>query len=129
MIKRQQKTETMDFRTFIYPLNDFVWACMLGTSVLIIISKILSTKIKINPLEIAWATFATYFGGHFSHQESYQNAYKITIFISLFCGNVIWMGYQASLTVDLSSPSHKLPFNSLETFLKSGWSLHTHRKG
>lgn len=130
MVKRQQtKSELLDLRTFYYPLNEMVWACMLATSAMIVLVKILCHGFRINLLEIIWETVAANFGGHFTHQDNFKKAYKIVTFVTLFSGNFIWMAYQASLTVDLSSPSTKLPFNNLETFLDSGWNLHTLKKG
>ena len=130
MIKKQKHSDLdeLDFRTFLYPLTENVWTCMFFTSSLIVITKLILDNSRTNVLETFWSSLASNFGGDFDHHNNSRNAYKVTTFVALFFGNFIWMGYQASLTVDLSSPSNKLPFNNLETFLGSSWSLHTLRK-
>ena len=51
--------------------------------------------------EAFWTSFATYCGGYFLSKEA-NNAneklsYKIIVFTSLLCGNIVWLGYQAFL--------------------------------
>ena len=78
---------------------------------------------KDNLIGILWETFVTNFGGCFDEYQTGKNSYKILIFLSLFGGNLIWMAYQASLTVDLSISEPKLPFSDLEGLLTSDWKL------
>ena len=129
MIKKKKTSEQLDCRTFYYPLTNIVWSCIIASTVLTVLSKLLSTKYEINLLDIIWTSFATNFGGHFENQNENTNALKVITFVTLFCGNIIWMGYQASLTVDLSAPSNKLPFKDIETFYDLNWNLYTIRKG
>ena len=105
-----------------------VWACVISVSTTVAVAKLLSDKHGRSGLDIAWASFATNFGGNFSQGESNEFTYKLVTFVALFCGNIIWMGYQASFTVKLSTPIEKLPFNSFETFLHSGWNIYTFKK-
>lgn len=129
LIKKQQKTELMDLRTFYYPLTDIVWICMISSCLMVVIAKLILVRTETNLIEVFWSSFAPYFGGYFDDEENGRMSHKVAIFVALFSGNIIWMGYQASLTVDLSSPTNKMPFNDLKTFLDSGWSLHTYKKG
>ena len=129
MIQKKPNVEQLDLRTFYHPLTGTVWACVISVSIIVAIAKLLSDKHGRNGLKIAWASFATNFGGNFDHGGSNEITYKLVTFVALFCGNIIWMGYQASFTVELSTPIEKLPFNNLETFLHSGWNMYTFMKG
>ena len=83
---------------------------------------------KENLIGILWQTLVTNFGGSFNEHQTEKNSYKLIMFLSLFGGNLVWMGYQASLTVDLSVSEPKLPFNDLEGLLRSDWKLFTLKK-
>lgn len=123
-------SDLLDLRTFFYPLNVTVWSCILASTLMIVIGRLLvNGNEKDSILEVIWESFATYFGGNFDRGTSGRKAYSIIMFVALFCGNIVWMGYQASLTVDLSSPTIKLPFLDMQTFLGSGWKLYTFKKG
>ena len=82
----------------------------------------------VNITGIMWETFVTNFGGSLDEYETRKYSYKMLIFLSLFGANIIWMAYQASLTVDLSVSEPKLPFSDLEGLLNSDWELFTIRK-
>ena len=68
-------------------------------------------------LEAFWASFATYCGGYFQFKESNNTnekwSYKITIFTSLLCGNIVWLGYQAFLVAELAVFREVYPFSDL----------------
>ena len=128
VIRRQRKTRSFDLKTFHYPLKSAVWICLFATSIMVAITKLIMSNRKVNVFGLLWTSFATNFGGHFDTNETYRNSYKVLLFTTLFCGNIIWMGYQASLTVDLSVPINKLPFDSLETFLQTDWNIYTASK-
>ena len=89
--------------------------------------KLLILKKKTNVFGIYWETFVANFGGS-SDSSDMRDSYKILTFITLFFGNVVWMGYQASLTVDLTTPIAKLPFRDIEGLIESNWKLLTHSK-
>ena len=130
MIQKQRKSSLIDLRTFLYPLTGTVWLCIFISTLIIAVIKLGATR-KVIPtsiLEITWESFAANFGGSFEREGNPRFAYKILTFISLMCGNIIWMAYQASLTVDLSSPTTKLPFNNLETFAGTNWNIYTTSK-
>ena len=124
-IPKQEQITHPDLKTFHYPLSSMVWCCMLFTTLVTVLANLLVFHGRINILELTWSSFASYFGGNFPIIESTYKAYKMILFTTLFFGNVVWMGYQASLTVDLSMPTNKLPFNDLESFSKSDWFLYT----
>ena len=125
---KQQKTESIDLKLPTNPFTFMVWACVLTTSGMIVISKFVVLDVMQNPIGIFWETFVVHFGGNFEGPHTTRKSYKIIIFTTLFCGNIIWMGYQASLTVDLSVAEPKLPFNSPEGLLNSDWKLYTINK-
>ena len=125
-IPKQQKINQPDLKTFYYPLSSLVWICMISTSCLIVIAIFFISKHqRINVLELAWVSFAPYFGGYFFTIDVMNSGSKIVLFVTLFCGNIVWMGYQASLTVDLSMPSNILPFSDFDSFSNSDWFLFT----
>ena len=125
VIPKQQQSEQIDLRTYSYPFKDLVWASVLGCTTLIIILRLLTNYRNSNLLEVIWTSFAANFGGTISENITGSTAYKVVTFVMLFCGNWVWMGYQASLTVDLSIPDKELPFNDLESFLLTDWNLFT----
>ena len=125
VIPKQQQFEQIDLRTYSYPFKDLVWASVLSSTSLIIILRLITNYRDSSVLEVIWTSFAANFGGTISENTTGRTAHKIVIFVMLFCGNWIWMGYQASLTVDLSIPDNELPFNDLESFLLTDWNLFT----
>ena len=125
---KQQKIETIDLKLLLHPFASIVWMCVLTTTGMIVIAKLLVVNEKENPIGIIWETFMTNFGGNFNEYQAGKSSYKTLVFLSLFGGNIIWMAYQASLTVDLSVSEPKLPFSDLEGLLNSDWELFTIRK-
>ena len=91
IIQKQQNVEQLDLRTFYYPLSGMVWACVISVSIMVAVAKLLSDKYERSGLDIAWASFATNFGGAFDQGEFNEFTYKLVAFIALFCGNIIWM--------------------------------------
>ena len=122
---KQQKIESFDMRLLFNPFTNLLWLCLLTTTVMITIAKFLILNRKVNSIGIFWESFAANFGGSFDDTLTKKKPYKMLLFLTLFNGNVIWMGYQASLTVDLSISEPKLPFNDLEGLLNSDWKLFT----
>ena len=101
---------------------------MLTTMGMIVITNSLIMDKRINLIPILWETLMTNFGGNLTEYETRKSSYKMIMFVTLLGGIVIWMGYQASLTVDLSVSEPKLPFNDLEGLLNSDWNLFTINK-
>ena len=130
IIQKQRKYDLIDLRTFNYPLKMTVWAGILGSVSIIVVARIIARNSidSTTFLDVAWESFAPYFGGWFQRELNERNSYKILTFVTLFCGNIIWMSYQASLTVDLSSPTTKIPFSNLETFSETNWNIYTTSK-
>ena len=125
VIHKQEKSESIDFRTFHHPLTLLVWICVIAIVLLTIILKFLASLGKSNILTLIWPSLTIFLGVDFDTNQTRKEAYKIIVFVTLFCGNFIWMQYQASLTVDLSAPVKELPFSDLESFLSSSWHLKT----
>ena len=125
----EQKSDPIDYQTFTYPLKNIVWACVAATILTTVLAKLIAIGGRTSIFDVIWTSSAVFFGGDFNNYESGRSTYKALIFISLFCGNVIWMAYQASLTVDLSVQTNDLPFRDLEGLLQSDWKLFTTRKG
>ena len=121
VIHKQEKTESLDFRTFHHPLTFLVWISVITIAFLTVILKLLASHGKSNVLALIWPSLTIFLGANLDTNQSRKEAYKIIVFVTLFCGNFVWMQYQASLTVDLSAPIKELPFNDLETFLSSSW--------
>ena len=128
IIQKQTKEEPLDFRTFQFPFQNLVWMCMIATTSLVVISILIASRTKLSIVDLVWASFAVYLGGNFGDNKEEKTTSKLILFLAFFSGNIVWMGYQASLTVDLSIPNSKLPFNSLETFLETDLNLYTFKK-
>ena len=110
-----------------YPLSNIVWVCILATMTMTVLAKLLTMKDKSDIFGTVWASGAVFFGGDFNTNESQRKAFKILTLLTLFGGNIIWMGYQASLTVELSAPISKLPFTDLDSLSNTDWKLYTAR--
>ena len=130
MIQKQRKSSLIDLRTFVYPLTGTVWIGIFISTLIVTCIKFGATRkaIPTSIIEMTWESFAAHFGGSFQREGNTRFAYKILTFISLLCGNIIWMAYQASLTVDLSSPTTKLSFHNLQTFADTNWNIYTTSK-
>ena len=55
--------------------------------------------------EASWSSLAAYFGGGgILESKLYEKlSYKIILFTSLLCGNIVWMGYQGFLFAELGN--------------------------
>ena len=125
----KQNSEPIDYQTFTYPLRTIVWICVIATIITTVLAKLLAIGSKTSMFDMIWISSAVFFGGDFNNYESGRSTYKVLLFVSLFGGNIIWMAYQASLTVELSVQTNDLPFRDLEGLLQSDWKLFTVRKG
>ena len=65
-----------------------------------------------------WVAFKANAGGKPSSIKKITS-YKIVLFDCLLVGSVVWMAYRASFTSELSVVKLKLPFNDLESLLKT----------
>ena len=65
-----------------------------------------------------WVAFKANAGGKPSSIKK-NTSYKIVLFDCLLVGSVVWMAYRASFTSELSVVKLKLPFNDLESLLKT----------
>ena len=65
-----------------------------------------------------WVAFKANAGGKPSSIKK-NTSYKIVLFDCLLVGSVVWMAYRASFTSELSVVKLKLPFNDLESLLRT----------
>ena len=65
-----------------------------------------------------WVAFKANAGGKPSSVKK-SSSYKIVLFDCLLVGSVVWMAYRASFTSELSIVKLKLPFNDLESLLRT----------
>ena len=65
-----------------------------------------------------WVSFKANAGGKPSSIKK-TTSYKIVLFDCLLVGSVVWMAYRASFTSELSIVKLKLPFNDLESLLRT----------
>ena len=119
-IPRNDLSEKFSLDTFTGPFNTEMWVGLF-VFVLVIACIKLSTfyfhQITYDIFEAFWSSFATYCGGYFLSKES-NNAneklsYKIIVFTSLLCGNIVWLGYQAFLFAELAVFREVYPFSDL----------------
>ncbi len=54
------------------------------------------------------------------------NSNRLVLFTTLLVGTIIWIGYRASITSELSSIKVVYPFNDLETLLDTDYQLKVH---
>ena len=50
-----------------------------------------------------------------------RNSYQLMLFVCLLTGSVIWIGYRASITSELSVSKKELPFHDLESLSQSDY--------
>ena len=69
-----------------------------------------------------WTSFTANFGGKPSESPiDLKKSYKLTVFISLLGGVIIWIAYRSFLCAELSIVEEKLPFKDLESLSKTTW--------
>lgn len=69
-----------------------------------------------------WMAFRANFGGNPTGLRPKRTfGDKMALFICLLVGSIIWMGYRASLTSELSISKKRLPFHDLNGLLKSNY--------
>ena len=67
-----------------------------------------------------WLALKANFGGKPSSPPKCATS-RITLFVCLLAGSVIWMAYRASFTSELSVTKLNLPFNDAESLVKSNY--------
>ena len=123
------ETEALSWNAFLNPLSIELWITLI--SVAAIISYFLTTIERAscsltNELWISgfmknlWVAFTANFGGKPSCVQN-NVTHRIVLFDCLLVGSIIWMAYRASFTSELSVIKLKLPFNNLESLLKSDY--------
>ena len=104
-----------------------LWMMIITTALIITIAKTfyLFQFSKLNFISICgflWTSFTANFGGKPSESPiDLKKSYKITVFISLLGGVVIWIAYRSFLCAELSIVEEKLPFKDLESLSKTTW--------
>ncbi len=67
-----------------------------------------------------WLAFSVNFGGNQNSAKLKKiPSNRIILFFCLLGGTIIWIGYRASITSDLSVIKIVYPFNDLESFTKT----------
>ena len=122
-----EESENVELDTFIAPFKGALWATIFALMILIAISKLILLKAHVsinlnNIFDSVWTSFIVFFGGKpaSSMIDSVQT-YKITIYVSLLCGLIVWISYRARLTAVLSVSIKRYPFKDLESFSKTDW--------
>ena len=109
-----------------------IWLALIGTA--LVISGILTAMGRLsNSLDrmFFWKLMSDYFGNfwlamkaNFGGKPSSTlegDTSKITLFVCLLGGSVIWMAYRASFTSELSVTKLNLPFNDPESLIKTNY--------
>ena len=127
-IENFKATELIDLHTFTAPFTLKLWLLVLAASILIAIIKIILKYYfgySINAMDtinLLWTSIIANFGGAPASTKIDNNqSYRLTIFVSLCSGIVIWISYQARLTSELSVIDKKYPFTDFESFSKTNW--------
>ncbi len=118
-----QLIEDVSWTTFIKPFHWHLWITMFLVALMMAVwFQIALTKSK--PLEpsdlldfagLFWATLMANAGRKPASKLPLKSAAnKLVLFTCLLVGNIIWMGYRASITSELSVTKVVHPFNSME---------------
>ena len=120
--------ENLDLTTFIAPFSMDIWVMIIVSSLTIGLIKLIFKYNNDGSIEITdffgfiWRSFIANFGGKPANTSlDLKPYYRITIFVSLLSGAVIWISYRSSLTAELSDVSKKYPFYDIEGLLNSNW--------
>ena len=98
---------------------------ILGNVTLVFIMKSLILKMfsrlsLMTMINFFWTSFSTMIGGEESNTSiDERKSYKVTSFISLLGGMIIWIAYQSFLTAELAIVSNKFPFNDIESLSRT----------
>ena len=122
--------EEISWTTFLNPFSVRLWITLIGmafviSSTITCIESIYSPKetyawFFLNYLGNLWFALKANIGGKPSTvQPNY--AHRIVLFYCLLAGSIVWMAYRASLTGELSIIKQNLPFNDMESLLKSDY--------
>ena len=88
------------------------------------IMVIFSSFTFLDSIGLVWNSLIAYFGGiPMEMSIDIRRSYRLTTFISLLGGLIIWIAYQSSLTSELAVVREKLPFEDLDGLAKSTWKL------
>ena len=119
--------ENLDLTTFIAPFSIDIWVMIIVSSITIGFIKLIF-KYNHGSIEITdffgfiWRSFIANFGGKPANTSlDLKPSYRLTVFVSLLSGAVIWITYRSSLTAELSDVSKKYPFYDIKGLLKSDW--------
>ncbi len=126
---RNKDIDLIQWTTFIRPFSIILWLT------LIVVAAVIATwlyhsnfkrpagnllKRLVLWLGWLWTTLTANVGRKLSNPlPKKTNSNQVVIFTCLLVGNIIWIGYRASFTSELSVKHKYLPFNSLEGLLKS----------
>ena len=137
-ISKSGSKEELSWISFLLPFSNILWLALLMNSlVAVLFMKTLQKLLhgtrnrERNLLQISgelisnyWVMCCTYLGrkpATFPTDKEGSNVFKVITFVVLFCGNVIFMAYRASLTSELSTRRAKLPFHNLQGFQDSDY--------
>ena len=135
-ISRSSSSEELSWTTFSLPFSKMLWiALIINALLLLIFMKVFQWLIhrdKTKKLTVLiadavsnyWMILCSYLGRKptsFPTDRRGSSFFQVVTFVVLFCGNVIFMAYRASLTSELSSVRPKLPFTSLEELYQTDY--------
>ena len=119
--------ESIDLNTFIAPFTLKLWLVILVMAIFIAIIKMISlycfgTLNVVDSVGLLWTSLMANIGGTPSSTtiDTTLN-YRLTVFISLCCGILIWISYQARLTSELSIIDKNYLFSDWESFSRTNW--------
>ena len=129
-ISKSGASEEMSWTTFLLPFSDMLWLALFVNALFIacfmrtfhhFLQRKRESKACISSVMEAisnyWMVFCSYLGRKptsFPTDRDGRKFFQLVTFVVLFCGNIIFMAYRASLTSELSTRKSKLPFTSLE---------------
>ena len=119
--------EILDLATYFKPFSLQLWIFLAFLTLVITGCKSLimyfdaSSRI-LQICNFLWTSMIANFGGKPSIcQLNQRKSYKFIIFISLLCGNIVWIFYRSQMNAVLSIRSKSMPFNDFNSFAKTDW--------
>ena len=126
---KTSEDEVISWSTYLNPFSNEMWLVLIVVAVVnsfvfTVINKVFCSNeqgvIALHFLKNLWVAVKANFGGKPNKLQK-NTSYQILLFDCLLVGSVIWMAYRASFTSELSIRKLKLPFNDLESLLKSDY--------
>ena len=128
-VSKSSIQESFDFDVFHKPFDQWTWATLISSSLIITISILLTSKV-LNQRNLNCLNFIDIFGktlkanlgnARLTTTTNKFHSRQMAIFVALMTGNIIWIAYNGALLSKLVQPRFDKPFHDLESLAASNY--------